>query len=114
MVVPFDVLPLAKLQRIVTDLGGQSAVADALGVHRSRVSRWLEGERPDPVNQARVEGLEFVLAQLGRRMPATTARKWLTGTNAHLGDRRPIDLVARNRVAEVIAAIEQTDLDSFA
>jgi hypothetical protein len=40
--------------------------------------------------------------------------KWLSGTNAHLGNRRPIDLLARNRVAEVVGAIEQADLDAYA
>jgi hypothetical protein len=114
MGVAVDTLPLVKLQRVVADLGGQSSAADALGVHRSRVSRWLDGERPDPANQARLEGLEFVLAQLARRLPASTARKWLTGTNAHLGNRRPVDLIAKNRVAEVVAALEQLDLDAYA
>jgi uncharacterized protein (DUF2384 family) len=43
-----------------------------------------------------------------------TARKWLTGLNAHLGNRRPIDLLAKNRVAEVVAAIEQAEAGSYA
>jgi hypothetical protein len=107
-------LPQTKLHRVVADLGGQSAAAEALGVHRSRVSRWLAGERPDPDNLAKLEGLEFVLARLTRRMPVTTARKWLTGVNAHLGHRRPVDLILHNRIAEVLGAIEQADLDSYA
>jgi transcriptional regulator with XRE-family HTH domain len=114
MPIALEALPQTKLHRVVADLGGQSAVAAALGVHRSRVSRWLAGERPDPDNLAKLEGLEFVLAQLSRRMSATTARKWLTGVNAELGHRRPVDLILHNRIAEVLGAIEQTDLDSYA
>ncbi len=106
--------PRAKLQRVVDQLGGQSAVADVLGVHRSRVSRWLGGDQPDPDNQAKLEGLEFVLARLSRRMAPATARKWLTGINAHLGHRRPVDLILHNRIAEVLAALEQAELDSYA
>jgi len=34
--------------------------------------------------------------------------------NAHLGNRRPLDLLARNRFGEVISAIEQADFDSHA
>ncbi len=104
----------AKLRRLIEQLGGQSAVARLLGVDRSRITRWLAGEEPDARNRAGLEALEFVLARLLQRFPPGTAHKWLTGTNAHLGNRRPLDLIGRNRIAEVIAAIEQADLDSYA
>ena len=103
-----------KLQRVVEELGGQSEVGRLLGVHRSRVSRWLAGDEPDPDNRTRLDGLEFVLTRLLQNFPPETARKWLTGVNAHLGNRRPADLIAHNRMAEVIAAIEQDSLDSYA
>ncbi|MBI1872595.1 MAG: DUF2384 domain-containing protein [Acidobacteria bacterium] len=112
--VATDRLTRAKLQRLAGDLGGQSEVARFLGVHRSQISRWLSGDEPDPKNKARLDALEFVLARLSQTFSPPTARKWLSGTNAHLGNRRPLDLIARNRVAEVIAAIEQADLDSYA
>jgi len=107
-------LTRVKLQRLARELGGQSAVARLLGVHRSRITRWLAGDEPDPRNKAKLDALEFVLARLLQRFSPATARKWLSGTNAHLGNRRPLDLIARNRIAEVIAAIEQADLDSYA
>ena len=107
-------LTATKLQRVVEAFGGQSAVARLLRVHRSRVSRWLAGEEPDPRNKARLDALEFVLTRLLQTISPATARKWLGGVNAHLGNRRPLDLIARNRVAEVIAAIEQDDLGSYA
>jgi hypothetical protein len=103
-----------KLRRVVEELGGQNEVARLLHVHRSRISRWLAGEDPDPRNRARLEALEFVLSRLLQTFGATTARKWLGATNAHLGNRRPLDLIAHNRLAEVIAAIEQADLGSYA
>ena len=104
----------AKLQRLAEGLGGQSEVARLLRVDRSRITRWLSGEEPDPRNKARLDGLEYVLARLLQHFPAATARKWLAGTNAHLANQRPMDLIGRNRIAEVIAAIEQADLDSYA
>jgi hypothetical protein len=113
-----DVLPLpltrVKLRHLADGLGGQSEVARLLQVDRSRVSRWLSGEEPDPHNKARLDGLEYVVARLLQHFPPATARKWLAGTNAHLGNRRPLDLIGANRIAEVIAAIEQADLDSYA
>lgn len=114
MPVAADTLTQAKLHRLIHELGGQSAVARILGVHRSQISRWLGGDDPDPTNRARLGALEFILARLSQTFNPSTARKWLTGTNAHLGNRRPIDFVIRNRVAEVIAAIEQDDLGSYA
>lgn len=107
-------LTRAKLRRLIEDLGGKSEVARLIHVDRSRVSRWLVDEEPDPLNRAKLDALEFVMARLLQRFPPPTARKWLRGINAHLGNRRPVDLVARNRIAEVIAAIEQAELDSYA
>lgn len=107
-------LTQAKLARLISIIGSQSAVAGLLGVHRSRVTRWLAGDEPDPHNRAKLEGLEFVVSRLLDRMPLATARKWLKGTNAHLGNRRPVDLVVDNRIAEVLAAIEQAAVDSYA
>ena len=107
-------LTQAKLRRVIALLGNQSAVAAALGVHRSRVTRWLAGDDLDPANRATLDGLEFVLGRLLDRMAPATARKWLEGVNAHLGNHRPIDLIASHRVAEVVAAVEQVGVDSYA
>ena len=114
MAVSAGTLTEAKLRRLVGAFGGQSAVARLLRVDRSRVTRWLAGEEPDPRNTARLEALEFIVSRLVDVFDPTTAGKWLRGFNAHLGDRRPIDLLARGRVAEVLAALEQDDLGSFA
>lgn len=107
-------LTRVKLRHLAETLGGQSKVARILRVDRSRITRWLGSEEPDPQNQAKLDALDFVLARLLQYLHPDTARKWLFGVNAHLGNRRPIDLIARNRVAEVIAAIEQHELGSFA
>jgi Protein of unknown function (DUF2384) len=109
-----DQLTKVKIRRLAESLGGQSEVARLLRVDRSRVTRWLAGEEPDPKNKARLDGLEYVLARLLQHFQPETARKWLSGTNAHLGNQRPLDFIGRNRIAEVIAAIEQADLDSYA
>ena len=103
-----------KLQRVIDVLGGQSAAARVLGVHRSRVTRWLAGEEADPRNKAKLEALEFIIARLLQVFPPDTARDWLHGFNAHLGDRQPLFMIAHNRIAEVIAAIEQDEAGSYA
>jgi transcriptional regulator with XRE-family HTH domain len=109
-----DRVTQAKLRRLAEALGGQSEIARILRVDRSRITRWLRGEEPDPRNQAKLDALEFVVARLLQHFRPESARKWLTGVNAHLSDQRPVDLIARNRIAEVLAAIEQAELDSYA
>ena len=103
-----------KLQHIIGEFGGQAEVARLLRVHRSRITRWLAGEEPDPRNKARLEALEFVHSRLLQTFMPDTAKKWLTGINAHLGNRRPIDLLANDRVTDVLQAIEQARLGSYA
>lgn len=103
-----------KITRLAKDLGGQSEIARLLDVDRSRVSRWLTSGGPDPANQTKLDALDFVMSRLRQVFGAETARKWITSVNAHLGNRRPVDLIVANRIAEVIAAIEQADTGAFA
>ena len=103
-----------KLRAVTRDLGSQARVARALGVSPSRVSRWLRVEEPDASNRRKLEGLEFVLARLLSLYRRETAIKWLEGINAHAGNRRPIDLLAAGRIAEVIEAIDADEAGSYA
>jgi transcriptional regulator with XRE-family HTH domain len=102
-----------KLKAITRDLGSQTRVAQALGVSRSRVSRWLRTEQPDPENRRKVEGLEFVLARALSFLHPDTTVKWLNGSNGFLNDFRPIDFIARGRIREVIAALEAHQAGSY-
>jgi transcriptional regulator with XRE-family HTH domain len=102
-----------KLRAVTKDLGSQARVARALGVSPSRVSRWLKTEEPDPANQRKVEGLEFVLAYLLSFLHPETAVAWLNGHNGFLNDFRPIDLLARGKVIDVIQAARAERAMSF-
>ena len=103
-----------KLEAVARDLGSQARVARLLGVSPSRVSRWLRTEQPDPENRRKLEGVEFVLGRLLDLYERDVAIDWLLGTNAQLGDRRPIDLLAAGRTAEVLLAIQADEADSYA
>lgn len=103
-----------KLRAITEDLGSQARVARAIGVSPSRISRWLRTDEPDAQNRRKVEGLEFVLARLLSFMHPETAVKWLHGLNPDLNDFRPIDYLARGRVREVLAAVDNFQAGSFA
>jgi transcriptional regulator with XRE-family HTH domain len=103
-----------KVRALSVDFESQAALADLLGVSRSRVTRWLKGEGIDPLNAEKVDLLELVSASLRRIYEPAAARAWLLGLNPHLGDRRPIDLVRAGRTEELMRAIRAERADSFA
>ena len=103
-----------KVEALRDDLGSGAAVADLLGVSRSRITRWLKGEGIDPLNAERVDLLELVWAALLRLYDVETAREWLLGVNPSLGDRRPIDLVRAGKTEELMRALRSERADSFA
>lgn len=73
-------------------------------VHRLSTSSW----------ETRVDLLELVMAQLLRLYPAEAAERWLLGLNPSLGGRRPVDLIRRGRVREVLDAIANERAGGFA
>ena len=103
-----------RVRSLVEDFGGQAEVARALGVDRSRVTRWLRDAAPDAGNRRKLEAIEFAMTRLVQTFHRDTAVTWLYGLNAHLGDRRPIDLLAVGRVSEVLAAIEAEETGAYA
>ncbi|MGH7464144.1 MAG: antitoxin Xre/MbcA/ParS toxin-binding domain-containing protein [Longimicrobiales bacterium] len=90
-------------------------VAEALGVNRAQVKRWREGEtEPGPGNAERVIGLDAAVELLSGYLEPSSAAKWLMGHNAHLGDRRPVDLLREGNLSGVIAAIEALKSGAYA
>lgn len=104
---------IKKAEALANDLGGQAKLARVLGVERSTVSRWVRGNPPDDVHAARVDALEFVLAEAERVFGRAGARKWLSGFDPRLGDRRPEDLLRKGRVDEVVRALGEHRAGSF-
>ncbi|MGH7530774.1 MAG: hypothetical protein ACREMN_10365 [Gemmatimonadales bacterium] len=89
-------------------------LARSLGVHRSAVVRWKRGEAPAPENWEQLVGLDTVVSLLQNFLDLRSIPKWLRGLNAHLGNRRPIDVIRLGRLSEVIAAIEAEKAGAFA
>src|ERR671929_548345 len=95
----------AKVEALRVDFETGAAVADLLGVSRSRVTRWLRGAGIDPLNAERVDLLELVWSSLLRIYDKQAALAWLFGLNPQLADRRPIDLIRAGRTEELMRAI---------
>lgn len=83
-----------------------AAMARALGVHRSSVTRWKRGEVASEEHHERLVALDAVIDLLTGFLEPASVPKWLTGVNAFLGHRRPIDLLRQGRLSEVVAAVE--------
>jgi len=104
----------SKVQALSRDFRSQHRLADALGVSPAQVGRWIRGKGIDPLNAERVDVLEVVMSTLLRVYSPTVAEHWLFGSNPHLRDRRPIDLVRAGRANELLAAISAERAGSFA
>src|SRR5438034_9077693 len=91
-----------KELRLLKDaFGSKSRVASFLDVNRSRLSHWEREEAPHKDNQFKINSLFYVVVRLLQVYQPLTIEKWLFGTNAHLGNQRPIDLIVNNRITEV-------------
>ena len=102
----------AKVQALSVDFRSQAALAEILGVSRSRVTRWLRRRRDRPDERREGRPARTRLVEPAARL-RQAARSWLWGVNPQLGDRRPIDLVRAGR-AELMRAIRAERADSFA
>ena len=79
-------------------------LSEATGASPRTAQRWRSGTRPRmTAYRLRLADLGLVWETLAPLKPrARTA--WLTGRSAHLGGRRPVDLLAEGRVEVVRGA----------
>lgn len=89
-------------------------MAETFEVHRSQITRWKRGAPPDAENAERLVGLDAVVSLLSGFLEDDSIPKWLRGINAHLGNRRPMDVVREGRLSEVVRAIEAEKSGAFA
>ena len=95
-------------------LESDRAVAAALDVSPSQISRWRRGQVPDDDNADRLGGLALVVEMLGRWLEPAAVEGWLSGGNAHLAGRSPVYLIRRGQVADVIGALEAEKAGAYA
>ncbi|HUZ78692.1 MAG TPA: antitoxin Xre/MbcA/ParS toxin-binding domain-containing protein [Chloroflexota bacterium] len=103
-----------KVTALSRDFGSQRRLADLLQVSPAQVTRWRRGQGIDDENAERVDLLELVMASLLRLYTPTAAERWLEGANPVLGDRRPIDLIRRGSMRDVLDAIAGERAGNFA
>jgi transcriptional regulator with XRE-family HTH domain len=105
----------ARLEAARRAFPSDAQLAEALGVDRAQVARWREGRTTPGVEAAaRLVGLDTVVELLSGYLEPDSVPRWLQGVNAHLDNRRPVDLLREGRLSPVIAAIEAMKSGSFA
>jgi len=95
-----------KLQRLISALGSNGA-ADLLGIDRSQLSRFARGkERISQELARRISDVEYVLERALQTMNADAIGPWLTSPEPLLGDRVPLNVLAREGPTPVVNALE--------
>lgn len=110
-------MPVTTVEKVAAlshDFGSQRRLAELLGVSPAQITRWRRGQGIDDVNAGRVDLLELVMAHLLRLYSSAAAERWLVGANPSLGARRPVDLIRRGQVREVLDALASERAGSFA
>ncbi|MFZ5625399.1 MAG: antitoxin Xre/MbcA/ParS toxin-binding domain-containing protein [Gemmatimonadota bacterium] len=87
-------------------LGSRAALAAWVGTHRSQITRAARGQELGGEEGWRLAGLAAVVTALLTFYEPEAMSGWLHGTNPHLNDRRPLDVLAAGDLAAVMAAVQ--------
>lgn len=109
--VDFVAMRLASARRVFPS---DSELARALGVNRSQVLRWKQGQAPASETMDRLTALDTVVQLLTGYLSDSSIPKWLNGINAHLDDRSPLFLLRAGQLGQVVGAIEAMKSGAYA
>jgi uncharacterized protein (DUF2384 family) len=108
------VLAGASVEAGEVAFGTRAALAAWLGTHRSQITRAARGQELRGDEGWRLSGLAAVVTALLAIYDRDAVSGWLQGNNPHLGDRRPLDVLAAGDVAAVMAAVQAARTGAFA
>lgn len=92
----------------------RSALADWAGTHRSQITRIARGQEVGGEVGWLLASLAAVVTALMSVYEPEAIPGWLHGSNPHLGDRRPLDVLAAGDVAAVMGAVQAARVGVFA
>lgn len=101
---------IAKRLDSIQARGGISGreVAQLLKTTPQTISRWRQGKvSPHPGSLDRLLKLDWLADQLASLYEPDEARLWLFSPHAELSGERPADLIAEDRMDEVLAVIDR-------
>jgi uncharacterized protein (DUF2384 family) len=95
-------------------LGSRAALAAWVGTHRSQITRAARGQELRGEEGWRLSALAAVVTALLAIYEPEAITGWLHGSNPHLGDRRPLDVLAQGDVAAVMTAVQAARTGAYA
>ncbi|HEU4884053.1 MAG TPA: hypothetical protein VFT45_17460 [Longimicrobium sp.] len=90
-----------------------AALAEAMGVHRSQVTRWSQGRSAHTGNAWLLRDLAAAVSRLSDFYQTGTINRWLFGANPDLDGEQPIELLRQGRLPEVLMAIQAQTSGAF-
>ena len=92
----------------------RAELADWVGTHRSQITRAAKGQEIGGEEGWRLNVLAAVVTVLLGIYEPSAIAGWLHGSNPHLNDRRPLDVLAEGDMAAVMAAVQAARTGVFA
>lgn len=90
-----------------------AALAGAMGVNRSQVSRWAHGRAAHAENAWLLRDLATAVSRMADFYNPATINRWLFGANPDLGGEPPMTLLRQGRLPEVLMAVESQTSGAF-
>lgn len=90
-----------------------AALAEAMGVHRSQVTRWSQGRSAQAENAWLLRDLAAAVSRLADFYQGSTINRWLFGANPDLDGEQPMELLRQGRLPEVLMAIQAQTSGAF-
>jgi len=92
----------------------RSELAEWVGTHRSQITRAAKGQAIGGEEGWRLTVLAAIVTALLSIYEPAAVSGWLHGSNPHLNDRRPLDVLAEGDVAAVMTAVQAARTGAFA
>lgn len=83
-----------------------AALAEAVGVHRSQVTRWKAGDPANAENAWLLRDLAFAAETLSEHFDSAASHAWLHGHSPELDGETPLEAIRGGRVADVLMALQ--------
>lgn len=83
-----------------------ASLADAVGVHRSQITRWKAGDPASAENAWLLRDLALAAETLSEHFGPAASNAWLHGHSPELNGEAPLDAIRGGRVAEVLMALQ--------
>jgi transcriptional regulator with XRE-family HTH domain len=111
---PEQLAAMADYHRARRGFANDAGLADALGVHRTRLAAWKRGEvAPNSENARVLSHLSVVVRELEEFLDPDVIRDWLLTEQLTLGGRTPAEALRDGRLAEVLYTANATEHGAF-